>query len=170
MTYRRPHWAYCPVKRTHPNSDCNYIPEEQSRISDNHTPKQPFLEVENFPCTEHINSLYGSSMNGKINRQSFDCGEPGCDAVLFSPAEYERHYQSIHIHKCTQCGRTVPSERMLDLHLTEMHDPFFALRDQRLPKYRCFVEGCTQLFSKDIDRQHHLVDVHMYSHDRTSHS
>lgn len=39
--------------------------------------------------------------------------------------QYEDHYDAAHKHACAECHRSFPNDRLLDLHITERHDPFF---------------------------------------------
>ncbi|KNC81419.1 hypothetical protein SARC_06260 [Sphaeroforma arctica JP610] len=93
----------------------------------------------------------------------FNCGEPGCAYVLHSPVEYEHHYNSSHVHVCSACGQSLPSERVLELHISETHDPFFKVLNLRQPMYECFIEGCALKFMAENDRRQHLVVTHQYS-------
>lgn len=51
---------------------------------------------------------------------------------------FETHYLKFHSLNCVQCGKTFPSERFLELHITENHDPFAALKQERGDKIVCF--------------------------------
>lgn len=54
-----------------------------------------------------------------------------------STLQFESHYQKFHIWSCTQCHKVFPSERVLELHITERHDPFAAVRKERGDKIVC---------------------------------
>ena len=45
-----------------------------------------------------------------------------------NPTEYESHYVAAHVNRCAECGKNMPSEHFLDLHIREWHDPFLAGR------------------------------------------
>lgn len=48
-----------------------------------------------------------------------------------SAMDFESHYVKFHSNRCVTCGKVFPSERFLDLHITENHDPFAALKRER---------------------------------------
>lgn len=53
------------------------------------------------------------------------CPVVGCGALLEGVAEYEAHYASTHRLACSVCGRGFPSDRFLNLHVSEAHDSVF---------------------------------------------
>ncbi|KAK7203788.1 hypothetical protein BZA70DRAFT_282095 [Myxozyma melibiosi] len=80
-----------------------------------------------------------------------------------SHAEYERHYREDHSKVCFECSRTFPSDRLLDLHISEQHDPFIEARRERgEDTYQCFVEECPLKFKSKNKRIKHLVGEHQY--------
>lgn len=88
---------------------------------------------------------------------------PSCSAhIAFgSIQEYERHYHSVHINVCNSCKNILPSPHILDLHISERHDSFFAARLNRGHNVLlCFVEGCKADFKLEVDRVSHLRIVH----------
>ncbi|KAK9464872.1 hypothetical protein V1512DRAFT_267366 [Lipomyces arxii] len=91
---------------------------------------------------------------------------PHCNASpthFTTSAQFEQHYIQAHSLLCSQCKRTFPSQRFLDLHLSESHDPFVAARRDRGEKvYECFVEGCDKLCRNASRRRLHLIDKHGY--------
>ena len=51
---------------------------------------------------------------------------------------------SCEYHRCSVCGAPQPTERLLDIHLSEIHDSFFAAQAARKLKARDQpVEHCT---------------------------
>uniref|UniRef100_A0A224YJD7 Alpha-snap protein n=1 Tax=Rhipicephalus zambeziensis TaxID=60191 RepID=A0A224YJD7_9ACAR len=81
-----------------------------------------------------------------------------CPREFDSVREFESHYASRHRLTCAQCRAAMPTERLLELHIAESHDPIFAAR----PKYECVVEGCPEHFASWADRKKHAVDAHRY--------
>lgn len=75
------------------------------------------------------------SENSASNLSAITCELPPlCSAnpQSFSSLKlFESHYMKFHSMNCVQCGKTFPSERILDLHITENHDPFAALHRER---------------------------------------
>ena len=57
---------------------------------------------------------------------------PHREALAFkSYADYEVHYRKAHTNRCVECGRNLPSEHLLGVHIEECHDVFAALRRER---------------------------------------
>ncbi|KAH7971582.1 hypothetical protein HPB52_000325 [Rhipicephalus sanguineus] len=79
-----------------------------------------------------------------------------CPREFDSVREFESHYASRHRLTCAQCRAAMPTERLLELHIAESHDPIFAAR----PKYECVVEGCPEHFASWADRKMHAIDAH----------
>lgn len=55
------------------------------------------------------------------------CREPPChrNPVSFSDVgQYELHHRQFHSLVCIECHAHFPSERIMELHLEERHDPF----------------------------------------------
>ncbi|KAK9452608.1 hypothetical protein V1511DRAFT_490577 [Dipodascopsis uninucleata] len=85
---------------------------------------------------------------------------------FYSTLEFEKHYASNHSLSCFACGKIFPVQRLLDLHFTEVHDPFVYLRRERGDKtFACFVEGCDKLCRTPKTRRLHLIDKHAYPKD-----
>lgn len=65
--------------------------------------------------------------------------------------------------KCSFCNAGLPNGHMLDLHLAEVHDSFFAAQAARkLKVYRCLVESCRKCFTSPAERRQHLLQVHSF--------
>lgn len=53
-------------------------------------------------------------------------------AYTFSNYEdYEVHYKQFHVNRCSECGKNFPSERFLNLHIEENHDPLMEVKKAR---------------------------------------
>ncbi len=65
------------------------------------------------------------------------CEIPGCGTELQSVMELELHYNSIHRYTCATCRKSFASAHLLDLHIEETHDSFFAVQAERKPMV-CF--------------------------------
>lgn len=61
------------------------------------------------------------------------CNIPNCNQEFDTLFAYENHYNSLHRFLCAQCTKNLPSAHLLDLHLSEKHDSFFAVQSERKP-------------------------------------
>ena len=55
------------------------------------------------------------------------CPAPLCPASFCQLVDFGAHYATLHRHECSMCARALPSAHMLELHLAETHDSFFAV-------------------------------------------
>ncbi|KAJ8713120.1 hypothetical protein PYW08_008424 [Mythimna loreyi] len=88
------------------------------------------------------------------------CNIPGCDFTSDSLLEYENHYNTSHRYTCARCKKILPSPHLLDLHVQENHDSFFAVLSERKPSYCCYIEECKLKFMTANERRQHCIDVH----------
>ncbi|XP_043199484.1 zinc finger protein 511-like [Amphibalanus amphitrite] len=95
----------------------------------------------------------------------FQCAVPGCGRWLGSVLEQEVHYSTSHRHSCGLCRAQLPSFHLLQLHLEESHDSLFAVRAQRQPMYRCFLESCDVLSADADSRREHCTAHHCFPAD-----
>ncbi|EFN51066.1 hypothetical protein CHLNCDRAFT_141422 [Chlorella variabilis] len=65
--------------------------------------------------------------------------------------------------ECGRCHAALPTARLLDIHVSEMHDSFFAAQAaRRMPVYLCLVEGCARKFCTVEERKQHLTEHHKF--------
>ncbi|XP_070697294.1 zinc finger protein 511 isoform X2 [Pempheris klunzingeri] len=100
-----------------------------------------------------------------LSVSEFACHISGCSAVFSTLDEYEHHYNSLHRHVCCSCRRSLPSARLLDIHIQEWHDSLFTILAQRQDMYQCLVDGCGQKFRTSKHRKDHLIRIHKYPPD-----
>lgn len=70
------------------------------------------------------------------------CPVPSCQFTSESNLEFENHYNGSHRYSCHVCSKTLPSPRLLDLHIQEKHDSFFAVLSEKKPSVsysRCII-------------------------------
>ncbi|RYO78943.1 hypothetical protein DL766_008620 [Monosporascus sp. MC13-8B] len=80
-----------------------------------------------------------------------------------SYGDYEVHYSKAHVNRCVECGKNLPSEHLLGVHIEECHDAFAAVRREKGEHtYSCFVEGCDRKCRTPQKRRQHLIDKHLY--------
>lgn len=118
------------------------------------------------------------------------CNIPTCDQEFDTIFAYENHYNSLHRFLCAQCSKNLPSAHLLDLHLSERHDSFFAVQSERKPmvsacfpneivldcehshgftkivlQYRCYLEECPTLHQTPTERRDHCISEHKFPPD-----
>ncbi|EMR11105.1 hypothetical protein PNEG_00703 [Pneumocystis murina B123] len=82
---------------------------------------------------------------------------------FMSFSAYEAHYQKQHCNVCFECRKVFPSLRMMDLHISEVHDPIFCLKKEKGERiFKCFIENCQELFINVKKRKKHLMREHFY--------
>ncbi|KAH8401854.1 hypothetical protein KR009_008260 [Drosophila setifemur] len=67
-------------------------------------------------------------------------------------------------YSCAECRRVLPTAHLLDLHITEQHDFYFAASVERgdRPMFSCFLEECTTKFQTARQRKDHCIIVHKF--------
>ncbi|CAO1423422.1 unnamed protein product [Diamesa hyperborea] len=89
------------------------------------------------------------------------CNVPNCKKSFNSIKDYESHYKT-HMYSCNQCKKSLPSAHLLDLHISETHDSFFALLKLKKPMYYCFSEGCKHISLTPKERKDHCLKEHLF--------
>ena len=75
--------------------------------------------------------------------QQMQCALPPHEPItLPSAAAFDVHYAQEHTNRCSACGANLPSSWLLELHLSERHDPLIAGQ-------RAKGEKCVSSFSHD---------------------
>ncbi|KAF4523594.1 hypothetical protein B566_EDAN014568 [Ephemera danica] len=95
----------------------------------------------------------------------FACEVPGCMHTSQTLLESEEHYRSRHHFECAQCHKHLASSHLLDLHLCEAHDAFFALQAERKPSFGCYVEDCGVKTWNAKERMQHCIEEHNFPKD-----
>ena len=66
-------------------------------------------------------------------------------------------------HECATCHASHPTAHLLDCHVAEVHDSFWAAQAaRRMPVYACLVEGCGRTCCTVEERKQHLIDHHRF--------
>ncbi|CAN9499857.1 unnamed protein product [Ophioblennius macclurei] len=100
-----------------------------------------------------------------VSVSQFACHISGCSVIFSTLEEYEHHYNSLHRHVCCSCRRSLPSARLLDIHIQEWHDSLFTILSLKQDMYQCLVEGCEGKFRTSKHRKDHLITIHKYPPD-----
>ncbi|XP_049295841.1 protein lethal(2)k10201 [Anopheles funestus] len=104
------------------------------------------------------------------------CNVPDCNFFCQSVVEYELHYNAQHRYTCAQCKKSLPNAHLLDLHLSETHDSYFAAQVQAAnrPMYACYLEECKHRSKDPAERRDHCIREHKFPHnfrfDKQTHS
>ncbi|KAI5635668.1 hypothetical protein NE865_11574 [Phthorimaea operculella] len=88
------------------------------------------------------------------------CHIPGCKFTSDTLLEFENHYNASHRYSCSECKKVMPSPHLLDLHIQETHDSFFAVLAEKKPSYCCIIEECKEKFMTIDERKEHCVKIH----------
>lgn len=134
-------------------------------------PDDPFLAAGNeialrdtftqvfFYTLEHEEA---SSLETLLPR-TYPCSALGCHQVFESLEECDSHYFDTHTRECKQCRAVLPNDHLLDLHISEAHDSYFAAALERgKAKYSCLIKSCKSSFESESARHRHLMEVHLY--------
>lgn len=115
----------------------------------------------------YLQNLYISTTDEEPSLcvSEFACHISGCTSTFKTLQEYEHHYNSLHRHVCCTCRRSLPTARLLDIHIQEWHDSLFAILAQKQDMYLCLVEGCGLKFRTMKNRKDHLINMHKYPPD-----
>ncbi|CDO53699.1 conserved hypothetical protein [Geotrichum candidum] len=133
--------------------------------------KRTRYETEDATVEQKRPSYNGRDNIGSVTVKDLVCQlpptcSPTAPSRFSSIADFEQHYNQFHSFRCIECQRSFPSDRFLDLHIAENHDPFFKLRLERGEKvYMCFVEDCDKLCADPAKRRLHVIDKHNYPKD-----
>ncbi|XP_056326789.1 zinc finger protein 511 [Danio aesculapii] len=95
----------------------------------------------------------------------FRCHIAGCKQLFDTLEGYEHHYNTLHRNVCSNCKRSFPSNRLLEIHILEWHDSLFQIMAEKQCMYECLVEGCGLKFKTSKERKDHLIRTHSYPAD-----
>ncbi|KAG7864902.1 hypothetical protein KL918_005028 [Ogataea parapolymorpha] len=72
------------------------------------------------------------------------------------------YYQNV----CSVCHATLQNSYILELHLNELHSPFFKSRlEKGAMIFECFNSYCLEVFSTVESREQHMINCHDYPQD-----
>jgi len=96
---------------------------DPTTVSSSSTPPAPSPAAEEEahpPKIVHIDRNSAASPRPIVMRCTLP---PHLPASFASHEEYEIHWQKHHVNRCHDCLNNFPSNRYLDLHIAEHHDP-----------------------------------------------
>lgn len=100
-----------------------------------------------------------------VDYAQFSCQVPGCTQTFSQLHQSEVHYAAVHRHSCSVCRRSLPSPHLLEIHIQESHDSFFAVMAERKPAYQCFLPTCPHLSWDATERHDHVIKIHKFPPD-----
>jgi len=100
-----------------------------------------------------------------VDYARFNCQVPGCKETFSQLQESEKHYSAVHRHSCSVCKKSLPSSHLLEIHIQENHDSFFAVLSERKPSYQCFLPTCSYLSWNASERHEHAIKAHKFPPD-----
>ncbi|XP_068145340.1 protein lethal(2)k10201 [Drosophila tropicalis] len=82
----------------------------------------------------------------------------------FKPSKPNNNYSTSKSFICSECKRILPTAHLLDLHITEQHDFYFAASVERgnRPMYSCYLEECVLKFTTVKERKDHCITEHKF--------
>ncbi|ORX81001.1 hypothetical protein BCR32DRAFT_15229 [Anaeromyces robustus] len=111
-------------------------------------------------CIENEEPLENDEKNDYIKCNLL----PSCLSLKFLTIEdYEAHYSLTHKYYCSICNVTLMTERLLNIHLQEVHDSFFEILSSRKNMYQCLIQDCEEKFKDSKERKQHLIEKHNFS-------
>lgn len=87
---------------------------------------------------------------------------PGCHEILANTKQYDIHYNQNHKYFCETCKKRLPSAHLLDLHVEESHDSYFAVKSQKAAIFSCYLSECNQKSWNSIERRDHCIKEHHF--------
>jgi hypothetical protein len=154
-----------PRKRTSEERDYRVVSGSKEEVGSEYDQEQIFRREDEHRNSETIDTAESEwpEHEGELKEAEwFVCDVDGCTATMQSGVEWENHYQLYHAHVCSACRYRANSERLLHMHISEVHDVFFAERAKREPLYECWVLNCGARLWNAVDRVEHCRQVHGY--------
>eukprot|EP01038_Epipyxis_sp_PR26KG_P010641 gene10641-14292_t len=108
-------------------------------------------------------SINAQNINYDIKSASMIlCKEPNCQQSFNTIKEFDSHMFINHSHQCSVCMRSLPSDRLLSIHISESHDNYFKVLSLKKPSFVCLVEGCHVISTSNEVRRVHLINDHRF--------
>ncbi|XP_055380343.1 protein lethal(2)k10201 [Condylostylus longicornis] len=127
-------------------------------------PSDPFFEKcdklkSQFKKLGVITLVEESDLHSKL---PVSCNIPGCNQMFDTIFEFETHYNSLHRYLCSFCKKNLPSAHLLDLHVSESHDSFFAAQAEKKAMFSCFIAECSYKSLNADERKDHCIRDHKF--------
>ncbi|XP_065367720.1 protein lethal(2)k10201 [Calliphora vicina] len=112
-----------------------------------------------------ISNKEDECLNDSLNSAANEifCNVFGCSLVFDNVASYQSHYNAMHRFICAECKKSLPTEHLLDLHISEHHDSYFKARVERGERlFKCYLEECKEVFGNALERKEHCIKQHKF--------
>ncbi|KAM7341947.1 zinc finger protein 511 lethal (2) k10201 [Cochliomyia hominivorax] len=112
-----------------------------------------------------ISNKEDETLNDSRNSTSGEifCHVLGCKQIFDNVASYQSHYNVMHRFICIECKKSLPTEHLLDLHISEQHDSYFKARVERGQRlFKCYLEECKETFANPMERKEHCIKEHKF--------
>lgn len=117
----------------------------------------------NHDAVMHDNTNIDDEQERDDAATRYPCSVAGCAHMASTLKESEEHFETHHMYQCGVCHVVMPCNHLLDLHVQETHDSYFASAVERHESlYQCLVHACPSRFSADKERLWHLQQQHGY--------
>ena len=128
------------------------------------TPSDPFFADGDAVCGMRTCAYLTQEDDERLLHPDYpDFSCPDCEERFSQLIDFETHYATMHRHECAQCRESFPSAHLLELHLSETHDSFFATISLRKPSYECFLQKCREKFWTAEERRSHCARKHEFN-------
>lgn len=146
----------------------------------NNIPQGYLMPGDKFIVSSNCNLLKEYEKLGAISNCEFDeinsetstaivptkeifCNVSGCGIIFNNVCSYQSHYNTMHRFICSECRKSLPTEHLLDLHISEQHDSYFKARVERGERlFKCYLEECEELFINSQERKEHCINDHKF--------
>lgn len=99
---------------------------------------------------------------GNLERETLARGV--ADSAVQAMLDQYMEPSALSSFECVACRAPLPTARLLDIHVSELHDSYWAAQAaNHLPVYMCLVEGCSQKFCTNEERRQHLIGHHKFA-------
>ncbi|XP_036332710.1 protein lethal(2)k10201 [Rhagoletis pomonella] len=133
------------------------MPEDSRFVAAN---QKYLLEYKKLGVITIADELQGAVASGSTQ---FFCNVPGCQQICEDASTYQTHFNNVHRYLCSICRRSLPTPHLLDLHISERHDSYFATRvDRGEAMYSCLLEECKAKMLTQEQRKDHCIRIHKF--------
>ncbi|XP_034652795.1 protein lethal(2)k10201 [Drosophila subobscura] len=111
----------------------------------------------------HLHPLHRHSRSSECSSTRMTLSTPK-EATANRSSNNNNYINSTQSYLCAECRRTLPTAHLLDLHIAEQHDFYFAASVERgdKPMFACYLEECGSKFHTPRQRKDHCITAHKF--------